>query len=85
MRYSRIFRIKVEHLPAEDGDPEGYLATQDELGLVAEADTLDELVAKVRELVPELYEENIVRKSGDSSPPAFVIDHELELGQRLLP
>ncbi|MDN5937196.1 MAG: DUF1902 domain-containing protein [Salinisphaera sp.] len=43
-------------------------SSDDELGLVAEAKSLDALVAKIRELVPELVELNGLTPETDACP-----------------
>jgi hypothetical protein len=75
-RYGKLFLIQVEEVEADGGDPAGYVATNDELGLVVEADTLDDLKARVSELAPELYELNT---GGDpkAAKPAFVLQYAL--------
>lgn len=53
-RYGKLFLIQVEEVKADGDDPAGYVATNDELGLVVEADTLDALEKRVTELAPKL-------------------------------
>jgi len=43
-------------------------SSDDELGLVAEAESLDTLMVKIRELVPELVELNGLVPENDSAP-----------------
>ncbi len=74
------FIINVEWIPAEGADPAGYLATNDELGLVLEAASLDELAEKVLQVAPDLFELNVLPHLKDRAaevPPAFVIHHAL--------
>jgi hypothetical protein len=75
-RYDKLFLIQVEEANADGDDAAGYVATNDELGLVVEADTLDALKKRVTELAPELYELNV---GGDpaAAKPAFVLQHAL--------
>jgi len=66
-RYGKLFLIQVEEVKADGDDPAGHVATNDELGLVVEADTLDALKKRVTELAPELCELNV---GGDSAAAA---------------
>lgn len=75
-RYGKLFLIQVEEVEANGGDPAGYVATNDELGLVVEADTLDDLKGRVEEVAPELYELN-VGADPNTAKPAFILQHAL--------
>lgn len=80
VRYEKSFVIIVTEIPAGDNDLAGYVATNDELGLVVEADSLDALKHKVLEVAQDLFELNVLPSLRDeiaSMPPAFVIQHAL--------
>jgi hypothetical protein len=79
-KYERTFLIDVEAVPASPGEPAGYVATNGELGLVVEADTFDELVRKISEIAPILFDLNVLPKlksSVQNIPPAFLIQHAI--------
>ncbi|WP_434524968.1 DUF1902 domain-containing protein [Photorhabdus asymbiotica] len=59
------FVVKVTH-------DDVWIAECDELGLVTEAKTYDELTARVWEIVPELYEMNGLGNNPDSMKISFV-------------
>lgn len=61
MIYWRHFRITTRFYEADGDDPAGYVATNDELGLVVEADTMSALQARVRKVAPELFELNALQ------------------------
>lgn len=74
------FHIVVEEVAATDSDPAGFVATNDELGLVVEADSLDELLAKVKETAPLLFELNVLpdlQNERENIRPAFNLSHLL--------
>lgn len=78
--YAKIFQITVEKIEAEGDEPAGYVATNEELGLVVEADTLDDLAARACDLATELFRLNILptlRAEATKVPPAFVLQHRL--------
>lgn len=82
-KYEKSFVILVEKIPAENADPAGYLATNDELGLAVEADTLDTLVNKVCEVAPDLFELNVLpylETETAKTPPAYIIQHAISSG-----
>ena len=60
-RLGPLFRITIEEVEATGGDLPGFLATNDDLGLVVEADSFSELMARVRLIAPDLYALNIDR------------------------
>ncbi|MGE0410196.1 MAG: DUF1902 domain-containing protein [Amphiplicatus sp.] len=81
--YARIFQIAVDRVEAEGDEPAGYVATNEELGLVVEADSLDELAEKAAEMAGELFRLNILptlREEATAVPPAFVLQHRLDGG-----
>ena len=59
--------MKPYFIPAEwDDEVEVWVATSDDVpGLVAESDTIEALVLKLKILVPELLEANGIAASGD--------------------
>lgn len=78
--YEKSFIITVDSFPAEGTDPAGYVATNDELGLVVEAASLDELARKILEVGPDLFKLNVLPNLEERAakvPPAFVIHHAL--------
>ena len=82
-KYEKSFVILVENVPAENDDPAGYLATNDELGLAVEADTLDALVKRVCEVAPDLFELNVLpylETETAKTPPAYIIQHAINSG-----
>ncbi len=89
--FKKVFEIRVVDVPASDGDPAGYVATNDELGLVVEADSLDQLKVRIEEVAFDLFELNVLPKLRSDVDrdvlPAFDIRHLLNGGQsgELLP
>ncbi len=78
--YTKVFNIAVERIEAEGSEPAGYVATNEELGLVVEAASLDELAVRACELAAELFELNILptlHEEAAALPPAFVLQHRL--------
>ena len=60
-----------------DSQANVWVATSDdELGLVTEAESLDTLVAKIRELVPELVELNDLVPENDSVPYDLLVQDD---------
>lgn len=82
-KYELTFLIEVENVEASNDEPAGYVATNAELGLVVEADSLDALKQKICEIAPDLFELNVLPKLRAESakiPPAFVIHHAILSG-----
>lgn len=79
--YTKVFDIRVVALAPTDTDPAGFLATNDELGLVVEADTLDALVIKIDQVAMDLFELNVrpylAELADHAVRPAFDIRHLL--------
>lgn len=58
-------RRKIDVLAEWDGEAKVWVASSNDVpGLVTEADTLDELAAKVKVLIPELLDANGIPHSG---------------------
>ena len=80
--------IDVEFVPADGGEPAGYLATCEPVGLVVEADDLDALVARVKTVLPDLMAEQassrpVIGMTVGASP-IFELRHVLTDGDGLL-
>jgi hypothetical protein len=76
-RITRQFEIIVEYFEAEGDEPAVFVASNEELGLVCEAETPEDLAKKVLPLACELFELNILpRLHGEERdmPPAFMLN-----------
>lgn len=73
----KVYEITVEYVPGEGDDPAVYIAENEELGLVAEARTLDVLEGKINDLLPDLYELNVKPKLQSAEDPRFVMKRVL--------
>ncbi len=77
---TKVFNVLVTELKAEDGEPAGYLAESEELGLAVEADNLQDLATRVCEVAPDLFELNVlphIKDDHDKVRPRFMMHHEL--------
>ncbi|MFN3313069.1 MAG: hypothetical protein ACK46Q_06355 [Hyphomonas sp.] len=78
---TKVFEIRAVWVPQTGEDPAGFVATNEELGLVVEAESLDQLARKIREVAFDLFELNVLPGlKGDSQReirPAFDIRHLL--------
>ena len=78
---TKVFEIRVVWYPQEGNDPAGFVATNDELGLVVEAESLDQLTDRIREVAVDLFELNVLptlqQESKREIRPAFDIRHLL--------
>ncbi|MEM1103532.1 MAG: DUF1902 domain-containing protein [Pseudomonadota bacterium] len=79
--YKKVFEIRVVRVDAIDDEPAGFVATNDELGLVVEADSLDELALQIEAVAFDLFELNVLPKLREEMnrevKPAFAIKHLL--------
>ncbi|WP_447871991.1 DUF1902 domain-containing protein [Serratia fonticola] len=66
------FTVKVYH------DSDAWIAENDELGLVTEADTYEELTSKVWEIAPELYELNGIGADANGMRISFVQEQSFD-------
>lgn len=77
----KVFEIRVVAVPQSDDEPAGFVATNDELGLVVEADSLDQLTHKIQEVAFDLFELNVLPtlniESDREVVPAFDLRHLL--------
>lgn len=72
------------HVKAEwDGEAEVWVASSDDVpGLATGADTFEELIAKLKVVIPELLEENGLLPAGTDEVPFAVFAERVEHAQR---
>ncbi|HJU18485.1 MAG TPA: DUF1902 domain-containing protein [Stellaceae bacterium] len=73
------YTIKAEW----DGEAEVWVASSDDVpGLATGADTFEELIEKLKVVVPELLEENGLLSSGSDNVPFAVLVERVEYARR---
>jgi predicted RNase H-like HicB family nuclease len=73
------YNVKAEW----DGDAGVWVASSDDVpGLATGADTFEELIEKLRTVVPELLEENGLLGAGNDEIPFTVLAERLEHARR---
>lgn len=90
MEFTKVFEINVVRVDADGIDPAGFVATNDELGLVVEADSLDSLADQIQEVAFDLFELNVLpqlqKEMEKEVKPAFSLRHLLSSSNgQLLP
>jgi predicted RNase H-like HicB family nuclease len=76
--------VQPYHVKAEwDAEAEVWVASSDDVpGLATGADTFEELIAKLKRVIPELLEENGLLPTGTDDVPFAVIAERVEYAQR---
>lgn len=75
----RSYSIRAEW----DGEAEVWVASSDDVpGLATGADTFEELIEKLKVVVPELLEENGVLDTGSDAIPFTVVAERVDYARR---